>query len=819
MKKKHLFRTITALLICSITLSSCSEIFDAIDGFFSDVGDGISNAAQQVESAVPDDVKDGVHDFGSQVVDFGSQVGSQVVDVGSQVIDAVYNWGKDTCEYIGSGEFGNDFVTFNVNAYNAAKDFVVQNGKRAGDFFTGVKDNILAFFLADGVTSLDLTKKNPKIYGWEEYAEDPETVAIGMVTRYLGQKYNVFYGVIETEEQGTLYGLAYTDYTDPYINSETGVQTFNAGFIALNDECTIPESIRDDGLIIHNVEEEKEGIQYVYSLEIDPYRTHLISGNKYIVFGIDETQTLFYETPEQIDQSLGGLYSFKDECFVFGTENDYIVLDSIYDADTSSKAVVKKMLNNVSTGFAIDIDTIFNFIVTAFEKIKNVIANLEDQTILGYNFSQLASAFNKDWYDTDIADIQNGTYELSTTSPEGSPTNTIKWLIGAATLVIFVANLVIQVIANTAGNINPAIAVLMKGASGAITAAAMDIFVETVIHSKSFKEINWVKVVISAVAGAISSFTGIYGDAVIAGITNSIFSLMDGESILRAALSFVSGFVISLALSAIISAIMKPIEAIVKKISTSIKIRHLKKAVIAELGDAVDDQSAAEIACSRYAAKSISDGTADSLLDSVDEVRKTFYKSLPSDNNPNVGIMDNAGSFITKQTYMESASKVGKLAIKDTASEEFKRIWKKSLGSLDETLDIVNGEIQFSKIGMHPVSFSDNMLTARREANFKLYRKTLAQQWNADPSSIDPKIAKYFSDSGIDVENYIFDEFDVLAAQKALKQTIHECADGTMLMVPTEFHSSVSHAGGVSLVKYLLSTSSYYQKIIKGAVA
>lgn len=809
MKKRHLLKTIFALLIGSLTLSGCEEIGKAIDDFFADVGDAASDTAQKIDDSIPDDVKDGVKDVGDKI---GDTVGD--------VVDAVYSWGKDTFEYIGSGEFGKDFVTFNTNAYNKAKDFVIKNGKKAGDFFTGVKDNMLAFFLADGVTSLDLTRKNPRIYGWEEYAEDPETVSIGMVVRYLGQKYNVFYGTIDTEDYGSLYGLAYTDYSNPYVNSETGVQTFNTGFIALNSECTIPEEIRDDGLIIHNIDEEKDGIQYIYSLEIEPYKTHLYSGNKYIVFGIDETQTLFYETPNEIDYDLGGLYSFKDECFVYGNENDYIVLDSIYDADPTSKTVMKKIVDNMSKGFAIDIDAIFPFIENAFDKVQNVIANLEDQTILGYNANQMVNAFlNHDWYDTDIADVSNGTYELTTTDPSESPTATIKWMIGISTLIIFIANLVIQVVGNAIKVVHPALSALIKGASGAITAAAMDLFVETVINNKSFKDINWVKIVISAVAGAISSFTGIFGDAVVAGITNAVFSLMDGESFLRAALSFVSGFVISLALSAIISLLLKPIEVVVQKIAKSIKIRNIKKAVIAELGDAVDDETASEIACARYAAKTMSDGTTDSLLDGVDEVKKKFYNSLPKDTNPNIGIVDETGSFISKNAYMQSASKVGKLALKDTASDEFKAIWKKYLGSLDKTLDIVNGEIQFNKVGMQPVSFSDNMLTSRRDANFKLFRKTVADQWNADISSMDPKIAKYFTDSGIDIENYIFDESDVLAAQKALKQTIHECADGTMLLVPTELHAKISHAGGVSLVKYLISTSTYYPKIIKGALA
>ena len=811
MKKRHLFKTIIALLIASVTLSGCDEVISAIDTWFEEVGDTLEDTAQKVEDAVPDEIKDGIHDVGDKI---GDAVGDAV--------DAVYNWGKDTFNYIGSGEFGRDFVTFSTSAYNKAKDYIVTNGRKVGDFFTGVKDNMLAFFLADGVNSLDLKKKNPTIYGWEDYAEDPETVAIGMVTRYLGQKYNVFYGVIDTEDYGSLYGLAYTDYENPYVNSETGVSTYNTGFIAFNSECTIPEAIRDDGLIIYNLEEEKDGIQYVYSLEIEPYKTHLISGEKYIVFGIDETQTLFFETPDEVDESLGGLYSFKEERFVSGSENDYVVTDSVLDVDPTSKATIKKVLETMSSGFAIDLTSIYGYIENAITSVKNVLYNLEDQTILGYKPQQIKNVLNQmgSWIPKDIICIKNNTLELAASTPEGSPTNTVKWMIGIATLIIFIANLVIQTIGNKIKTTHPAIAVLIKGASGAVTAAMMDIFVDTVIHSKSFSEINWNKILISAISGAISSFTGVLGDAVVAGVTNAIFSLMDGESILNVALSFVSGFVISLALSAIISVLMKPIEAIVSKIARSIKIRQLKKEIIAQFGDMVDDQTATEIACTRYATKAVGDGTTDSLLTGVDEVRKKFYGQLPADDNLNIGLIDDAGSFISKNAYFESNSKVAKLALKDTASDEFKAVWKKCLGSLDATLDVINGEINFRKVALAVVDFPERVISTEREkTNFKIFDKALANKWTDNPSEIPQEAMDFFLKHGKDPLVEGLEDTDIRLLRTSLKYTIHETAEGTMMLVPAALHAKLSHAGGVALTKYLISTSSYYQKIIKGAIA
>ena len=796
MKIRHFKKLILCLLSSVMALTACDDFFNWADERATEFGDWLGDAGEVAK-------------------DFGEDVAGTASDI----IDQIYNWGSKTFDYIGNGAAYGGFVQFTTDAYGKAKDWIVENGQKAGDFAVGVKDGFMAFVLKNNsVSSINLTKKNSRIYGWEDYIGDPETIAIGQVSRYLEGDYNVFFGVIENEEDGLYYGLAFSDYTNPYYNKETGVTTYNTGFIALSENDTIPQELTDSGLEIRNIEGEKEDVRYVYTLDISPFKTHLLSGNQYITFGVNDSQTLFYSSVPydgEYDESLGALYSFTNQEYVYGEGNEYIVISGSADQSVTSKSVKNEISNIMGNGFAMSVNTIYGYIMDAYRSVKNFFANLEDQTFLGYNVDDIKSYFSGDSVNFDDVITTNGnSIELKNNNPNGSYNDFVKWMIGIATAIIFVGNIAVRVVAFNIKDKRPILANAMLGASGAITAVAMDIFFETVINNKRFEDINWTKILIAAIAGAISSYTGIVLDALIAGVVQMTYSLMDGNSILQSVFSFLNAFVISLVIASIVGLLVKGISNAVGKIHEKIVVKSIAKSVKEEWGDTISDQAAKEIACQRYAAKALANGTADSILDSVDDVQRTFYKSLPSDDNPNIALFDDAHNQISKLDYYNSASKTCKMGLKDTASEEFKNAWIKSLSSLDEMLDVVNGEVQFEKAALAVAKFDANMLTSNREDNFKLFRNFIASEWSENNSKIPAKAMQYFNANNIDT-NYL-DEYDILAFQKFAKLTIHEAADGTMMLVSTDFHSKISHAGGVSLVKYLLAHSTYYASIRKG---
>ena len=809
-KNKHITAFFCLCLSLTTSLTSCGSFVDDAKDFVQDAGNNVASWAQ---------------DAGENVVDWAQDAGENVVDWAQDAGSAITQWGSDTFNYFSNGQFGNDFMSFSSKSWKTISEWSAGVGKHIGDFYTSFHDGVVAFFLKQGVNSINLTKKQANLLNATDYAGDPETMALGVFTNYLKQSYHTFYASVADDNGDEIYGIGYTDYKESYSSDQ--LDLICSGFIAVGEENGV--SLSDSEIrFIKNIEtsEDDQNSAYYLGYTMDPFESHFIGHNKYVQFGVTDTQSFFYKTDQTIDDNLGGLYSYDEDRFIRGLDNDYIVTKQTLLSQENYEDVETQTNDTMQKGIACKKSSIFDFFTEAKQMVATVLTNLEEQTILGYNIQEVINYINGNKIDNEIFDSTDTSFDIKPFSETAIPNISnsdvktfVKWAVSIATVILFINHLIVQVGGDLLSKAYPALIPLItawKFVSGALLGIAFEILFEHVIKNDGdLSNVNLVKLLIVGIAGGISSFTGIVGDAFIGGITSAIFSFMDGSSILKGVLSFIQAVVISLVISFTITVLVKPISAIASKIATKVKINKATKALKEAIGDSADEDEIKKMAAVMVMRSNIADATTDSLAAQMDIVKKSYIKQLPADDNANFCIKDSLGRVIKKSDLYSNDYAVAKIGITDTADDSIKKAWVKSLGSLDATLDVVNGEIQMDKLSIASVKLIGGALSDNRNNNFRLFRQALANQWIENPDLIPDDIKSYFISKNVNLD--YLTEHNILDIQNVFKLTIHEAKDGTMYLVTREIHQALSHSGGIMFVKYLIANSSYFLNIVSFA--
>lgn len=749
--------------------------------------------------------------------DFFSEVGNTI----SETFNDFIEWGTGAYTYVASGTMWSDIVEFTTSTYENAKDWAVSFGKKVGDVYTATKDGIVGFFAIVGEHKLEIDRREHYISGLEDYIGDPQTISIGLLNRYLSLKYTTFYGTV-TYNDVEYDGLCYTDTESIYtatVEGETKIFQ-GAGFISLDEENILPEEARNEVTYIQPIcdDEVDEGVNYYIEYETEPFTTHLISNNKYIQYGVDSTETLRYHSEDytgNYETELGGLYSFDQDKFIYGNSNSYIVTKDVAD-EVNNANITYSLWDSIKNGFGVTLKSISNFFKDAKSYILSFLETISGSNVWSMNISQIRNRINNT-SESDVISTNDNVTSINAASSSTSQTyDTItKWMMGIATLLLFATNILVQFAAPffpIAGN-------ALKLVVGSVFSVFMYLFFGYILSNVSLSSINWYKVLIVAIAGGISAFTGIVADSFIGGVTDSVFSLMDGNSIYQGALDFVNGFVAALCISSIVKGIASVITKMVGKVAYKVKVRNISKKLQNLYGDLnMSDEVAIDTAAAKVAQNSINDSVASSFGKNSDEYQKMLTRCLPSDNNSNVGIFNSDGVRVSKNTVLSDLSKEYTIKLLSSSSDELAERWAKVLGSTDKVIKIINGQIDFEPISYAKVTLSSDDLTPDRSTNFRIFEDALAKQWNADPSSIPEEYYNYFKSIGVDPD---FDDIkpqDIQNLKQHFGLTIHECADRvTMLLVDGLIHAKISHFGGISVTKYLISKSEdLFMKVLKG---
>ncbi len=144
---------------------------------------------------------------------------------------------------------------------------------------------------------------------WEDYVGDVETFVYGLLVSELSYRYDVFPAYVELLDGTYVSGIAYTDYSECYVNEDETHCYFMAGILPYYGEEEIPQMDFDSGLVIHNADFEDDETSFILKYASDTFTEHCVVYNQYVKYGVDENGKIDYEKevyePGKCDETLG----------------------------------------------------------------------------------------------------------------------------------------------------------------------------------------------------------------------------------------------------------------------------------------------------------------------------------------------------------------------------------------------------------------------------------------------------------------------------------------------------------------------------------
>lgn len=692
-------------------------------------------------------------------------------------------------------------------------------------------------------------------YDPEDYIGDLETFVYGLLINELRYIYDVFPACVQLSDSYYVYGLAYTDYSECYTNDDETEAYFMSGFLPFVGELDVPQEDFDSGLYIYDLEYEDEETVFIWKYQSAPFLKHCVVYGVYLQYGVGEDgKVIFNAIPyerEKCDTTLGSLYSYDDSRYLYDIDvGNYIPitgesLATEFDYDELKREINAIIEEQNANFMSYDVTTIA---YTSQEAVLTFLLSLQEETFLGYSVDCLIEAsqsldplecFRITPEGLSVIDIQE--------IPPEEPTALCKWLVGTACVIVAAVGMAVTIIAPLLPPPWPHIAGALGGAA---SGAAVDVFMQVVVDNETLGDVNWTRVCVSAVSGAISGLINPYMmkvggaggffldtgvDALIGGVENAAITWIEGGDSIEILHAFGAGF----AIGAVVSAGLK---GIVAAASTGIKkIAKTAKEIAEKLPPSVNRMAAKMVAPVKNIGQAIGDGVTKLVKKTDDVLFKFKYK-------------------ISKKTYqeiLEYSAKYGDLAeapeaLVDAAFQQLRKTdlfdasgnglsitkkddfiaWLNSaknnelLGKyvLDgETVNIVkrNGlpnleyDVKYGKV------FGEGSLFAGKNGriiNFRNSAKKYAELWrNGDvkmPQEIKERLLEKYPGRTITEilemssgdEQFITDLVNII--RKESTWVLHEGIDGSISLVPRKLHDKVhgysgpSHMGGKSYIDY-----------------
>ena len=412
-----------------------------------------------------------------------------------------------------------------------------------------------------GDSDIGADHNGPQLVSFDYEAYYTEEFIIGLISEELSLWYDVFSGSVRTESGEVVYGLCFTDYTNAYSNGETIY--YSTGFIAYPGDVNADLPSLDESTVITRTGVEEEGFGYLYHFSREEFTSHAVAFNQYLVYGIEGDQ-LFY-TKEDYDSSkireldrkgelkqYGSLYNYDEGRYII----DYDVGNFIGVSGVSLSAAIDyselqaeidRIIAEQDENFRqIDVQTVASI---STEALSAYLLSLQEETFLGYRVDDLIE-ISESLDPLEYLRITDEGIEVHVAQvPPPTPTAFARWLTGVTSVIVVLASF------SLFGVGAPLLA-------GAVIGGAVEAFMEVVVNNQM---LDWRKVAVAAVAGAISVNMGIFGDAIVGGITESVYTLMDGGSIGDAAQTFVIGVKYGIVLGAAFQLAGKVVKSLVNK--------------------------------------------------------------------------------------------------------------------------------------------------------------------------------------------------------------------------------------------------------------
>lgn len=630
----------------------------------------------------------------------------------------------------------------------------------------------------------------------KDFAYDTETFVYNLVKAMMPSTYETFVASMVDSEGNDYYGLAYTDYSKAYKDN-FGKLYYTAGFVSLIGELSVPKAEINSGLEITPLDNAEEGLGFVYAYSPEDYRTHCVALGKYFIFGIQDKKVVYevydYTGSSCADESLGELYSFdQNKVVAFSGEESYFTASPVMaeiSYQTRSLEQIKADLYadyesfkvNLADAFAsLDVKAIYN-------TVKNKIVQLYNE--MGFSSGRLANLTLNDVFGTDIfAD-----------KASQSASQKEKVIVGVSCATMVILTIACQLFVPQ-----------LKSIMGAVQGSTMEILTEVVLEDSSLSTLDYRKVAMSAVAGAISVNTGILVDSVIGGVTESAMAAIDGENLTNIAKIFFDGCLRGVAIALAFKGIGKVLSATIDGLAPNLRknaANFISNHQLVIGGKSAKAVQGTLTETTTFSSKRVARKINKDLLDFEDVYYKEVNKQLPSIKERKFKYLDfdyNPSNKKLTNCYLEfddMPEEVVNLSIDPFTGDKITRF------------RVTNGQVDFGRtkaIQVQIEGFSAKRYNAG--GNMQKADKLAAEIWGENPDQI-PKVFKdkfrEFHPSWTTDADFIDLSADDIAKARSTKHlswTWHEYGlDGTMMLVPTELHGKLSHMGAKATIELLQS--------------
>lgn len=382
-----------------------------------------------------------------------------------------------------------------------------------------------------------------------------EALAFSKITldlRSLG--YSVHYGSVVIEESRH-YGLAYVDDENiegiQFVGEEK--QNLFMGFLPFEDSVSSSSLCNDFSEIDLLTEEGKIVVDENYDyycgfVEEGIPGGHFVKEGQYVKYDVENGDNVlirsYANAKESYDLSRGPLYDYDAHDYLYYPFEDipsepieYVPLTNQIHADELKAELSDALDEQEANGFHLSSFTITTISVDALNSLNALMA--QGDKINGFDFGYMAG-LDLDTAKQYIHFETDGSITVKDLPP--MPVFEPKSLLNYIVDVLVVVN---------AGAIAVVSMVFLGPVGGVIAAAVIgagiEYFSQAVIQNKKFEDINWARVGIMALSGAIGAFipcSGVLGyicSAVLGGLTSGALTAVDGGSWSDIAISAAQG--------------------------------------------------------------------------------------------------------------------------------------------------------------------------------------------------------------------------------------------------------------------------------------
>ena len=670
---------------------------------------------------------------------------------------------------------------------------------------------------------------------WEDYIGDFETFVYGLLVNELKYKYDVFSAYVKLEDGISVYGIGYTDYSECYTNEDESKAVFKAGLIPYYGETDIPDEEFNNGLQLFDVEFQEDSTNFVLAYESNEFTEHCVVYEKYLKYGVDSKGHVYYETQDydkdRCDESLGALYSFDEEKYLYDTDfGNYIPISGTSLSEEIDYEELERAINEILDKQDFDFTSIEiqTYAYIAQEAIQSYLLSVQQETFLGYDVKELVRLAGEIDPTECYRITSDGLLVVDIDEDVGNEASSlVKWLVGTGCVIVTAVGIVGAMVFIECPP--------LSAAAGAMAGIGIEIFMQVVISGRALDSVEWNRVALAAATGAVSGFLGPYVmaqfegvayfcvdsaiDGVLGGMEKAVAAWLDGESGKEIIKEFGYGVALGLGLSAGFKGVGKILEkgasklgAIVvksgekvfpnlsKKVSELFKTLGKSKAAKAINGFSDLIYNAKEVADSTvFHSKYISDKIAwrqiDRILDEgSDELVTKAFREIKK-NNELLDVNENVISRDTLKQLFDNAADgdvIGKIKVNDEVVEIIKK----------------NGivSVAFDSSKYQTVTLPGRMV-ADRNKNMEDAAEIYKKMWLDDPSSMPESIKKILDDKKYKLEELMPNDL-VNNVIKKSDMVMHENADlRTITLVSRKVHDfmqgGVFHMGGYGLANHL----------------